>query len=83
MTTPVSNAALAKKLWEAADTLRGNVDAAEYKHIALGLIFLKYISDSFEDLHQQLEADEYADAEDPDEYIAQNIFFVPEEARWS
>lgn len=81
--TPVSNAALAKKLWEAADTLRGNVDAAEYKHVALGLIFLKYISDSFEDLHQQLVEDEYADAEDPDEYIAQNIFFVPEEARWS
>ncbi|GAB5491714.1 MAG: class I SAM-dependent DNA methyltransferase [Phototrophicaceae bacterium] len=83
MTTPLSNAELANKLWQAADTLRGNIDASEYKHVALGLIFLKYISDSFEDVYETLKADEYADEEDPDEYLAENIFFVPDVARWS
>ena len=70
MASPSNNgkAELAKKLWAAADTLRGNVDAAEYKHVALGLIFLKYISDSFQDLHQRLLVEEDADPEDPDEY---------------
>jgi len=72
-------------LWVAADKLRNNMDAAEYKHVVLGLIFLKYISDAFEERHTQLqkEVDQGADPEDPDEYRADNIFWVPKEARWS
>jgi type I restriction enzyme M protein len=72
------------KLWAAADALRNNMDAAEYKHVVLGLIFLKYISDAFEGHHVKLEADKAqgADSEDPDEYRALNIFWVPPEARW-
>ncbi len=72
-------------LWRAADALRSNMDAAEYKHVVLGLIFLKYISDAFEEQHVRLEAErgQGADPEDPDEYRAVNIFWVPEEARWS
>jgi len=74
-------------LFKTADKLRKNMDAAEYKHIVLGLIFLKYISGSFEELHSKLQEgkDDYAhaDAEDPDEYLAHNVFFVPPEARWS
>jgi len=72
-------------LWAAADKLRNNMDAAEYKHVVLGLIFLKYISDAFEERHAQLqkEVDQGADPEDPDEYRADNIFWVPKEARWS
>jgi type I restriction enzyme M protein len=71
-------------LWAAADALRNNMDAAEYKHVVLGLIFLKYISDAFEAKHAELEAqrDQGADPEDPDEYRADNIFWVPKEARW-
>lgn len=73
-------------LWKAADKLRKNIDAAEYKHIVLGLIFLKYISDSFETHYEQLKSGEGefigADPEDKDEYLACNIFFVPELARW-
>src|ERR1700730_14546624 len=67
------------KLWQAADALRNNMDAAEYKHVALGLIFLKYISDAFEAKHAELDAQrgEGADPEDPDEYRAENIFWVP------
>jgi len=73
------------KLWQAADALRGSMDAAEYKHVVLGLIFLKYISDAFEDVHARLEAerDQGADPEDPDEYRAQDIFWVPPGARWT
>lgn len=75
------------KLWLAADKLRNNMDAAEYKHVVLGLIFLKYISDSFEDHRAKLAAGhgDYAGAnpEDPDEYRAENVFWVPKEARWS
>jgi type I restriction enzyme M protein len=73
------------KLWQAADKLRNNMDAAEYKHVVLGLIFLKYISDAFEEHRAKLEADKEsgADPEDPDEYRAFNIFWVPKEARWS
>ena len=73
------------KLWAAADALRNNMDAAEYKHVVLGLIFLKYISDAFEAKHAELEAQKAqgADPEDPDEYRAQSIFWVPKEARWS
>jgi len=72
-------------LWAAADKLRNNMDAAEYKHVVLGLIFLKYISDAFEERHAQLlkEVDQGADPEDPDEYRADNIFWVPKVARWS
>src|SRR6266498_5573979 len=70
-------------LWAAADKLRGNLDAAEYKHVALGLIFLKYVSDAFEEKHAQLAKETGADPEDRDEYLAENIFWVPPEARWS
>jgi type I restriction enzyme M protein len=72
-------------LWRAADALRNNMDAAEYKHVVLGLIFLKYISDAFESKHAELEAQraEGADPEDPDEYRAVSIFWVPKEARWA
>jgi len=71
-------------LWAAADKLRNNMDAAEYKHVVLGLIFLKYISDAFEERHAQLqkEMSQGADPEDPDEHRADNIFWVPSEARW-
>ena len=70
------------ELWKMADSLRGNMDAAEYKHVVLGLIFLKYVSDAFEELHEELQSEPLADPEDPDEYIAQNVFWVPSEARW-
>ena len=71
------------QLWQMADALRGSMDAAEYKHVVLGLIFLKYISDAFEELHAKV-LTEYGEeaAEDRDEYIAENIFWVPPEARW-
>jgi type I restriction enzyme M protein len=86
-TGPTSGATLGfeTKLWQAADKLRNNMDAAEYKHVVLGLIFLKYISDAFEEKHAALAADAKsgADPEDPDEYRADNIFWVPKEARWS
>jgi type I restriction enzyme M protein len=76
---------LEKKLWKAADKLRKNMDAAEYKHVALGLIFLKYISDAFEEQYQKLVAQksEGADPEDKNEYVAEKVFFVPVTARWS
>jgi type I restriction enzyme M protein len=70
-------------LWQATDKLRGHLDAAEYKHVVLGLIFLKYISDAFIELYDELAADEYADPEERDEYTAENIFYVPKQARWS
>mgnify|MGYP002708979592 CR=1 FL=1 len=75
---------LEKQLWKAADKLRKNIDAAEYKHVVLGLIFLKYISDAFEELYARLkeEEDSGADPEDKDEYKAENVFFVPQDARW-
>jgi type I restriction enzyme M protein len=73
------------ELWRMADTLRGSMDAAEYKHVVLGLIFLKYISDAFEEQHVRLLAQrgQGADPEDPDEYRAINVFWVPPEARWT
>lgn len=76
---------LEKQLWKAADKLRKNIDAAEYKHVVLGLIFLKYISDAFEELFAKLTADivNGADPEDKDEYKAENVFFVPQDARWT
>ncbi len=69
-------------LWAAADKLRGHLDAAEYKGVVLGLIFLKYISDAFQELYDVLHQDEYADPEDRDEYLAEGVFWVPPEARW-
>ena len=82
----LDNNELEKTLWAAADKLRSNMDAAEYKHVVLGLIFLKYISDAFNDLYAKLAQGkgefEGADPEDADEYLAHNIFFVPEKARW-
>ncbi len=79
-----ANLGFEAKLWLTADKLRNNMDAAEYKHVVLGLIFLKYISDAFEERHQKLlaEVSEGADPEDPDEYRADNVFWVPTEARW-
>ena len=80
-----ANLGFEARLWATADALRGSMDAAEYKHVVLGLIFLKYISDAFEEQHARLEAErsEGADPEDPDEYRAVNVFWVPQEARWS
>ena len=77
-----STLAFEAKLWQAADALRNNMDAAEYKHVVLGLVFLKYISDAFEAQHAKLDAQRAkgADPEDPDEYQATRIFWVPKEA---
>lgn len=73
---------LEKQLWKAADKLRNNMDAAEYKHVVLGLIFLKYISDKFEFIYNEISKEEYADPEDPEEYKAKNAFWVSPSARW-
>lgn len=81
-TTNGANLGFEQKLWEMADKLRNNMDAAEYKHVVLGLLFLKYISDAFEEEYDRLSRDEWADPEDPDEYLANNIFWVSREARW-
>src|SRR6185437_181445 len=78
-----ANLGFEQKLWQAADKLRGHMDAAEYKHVVLGLIFLKYISDAFEEKHSALLKVKGADPEDRDEYLAENIFWVPKQARWS
>lgn len=80
-----ANLGFERKLWQAADALRSNMDAVEHKHVVLGLIFLKYISDAFEEQHAKLvaEQDQGAAPEDPNEYRAVNIFWVPKEARWS
>jgi type I restriction enzyme M protein len=78
-----ANLGFEEKLWQAADKLRNNMDAAEYKHVVLGLLFLKYISDAFEEKHADLLEDEYADPEDRDEYTAENIFWVSKDARWT
>ena len=82
-----ANIGFEAKLWLAADKLRNNMDAAEYKHVVLGLIFLKYISDAFEEMRTKLldGKGDYAgaDPEDADEYKAENVFWVPKEARWS
>lgn len=83
---PAKEETLEKKLWKAADKLRKNIDAAEYKHIVLGLIFLKYISDAFEEVYERLSSPEMkaegADPEDKNEYIAEKVFYVPPSARW-
>ena len=69
-------------LWDSANELRGNLDAAEYKSVVLGLVFLKYINDCFKVKHDELVAEGDGFEEDPDEYIGDNIFFVPADARW-
>ncbi len=83
----VTQEPIEKQLWKAADKLRKNIDAAEYKHVVLGLIFLRYISDAFTELYDTLKTGEGdyagADPKDKDEYKAENVFFVPEKARWS
>jgi len=78
-----ANLGFETKLWAAADKLRGNMEPSDYKHVALGLIFLEYISDAFEAKRAALLEEELADAEDPEEYLAENVFWVPKEARWS
>ena len=85
---PATNAEVATgyeaELWRMADALRGTMDAAEYKHVVLGLIFLKYISDAFEERHTAVLAEWGEEAaEDRDEYVAENIFWVPRQARWT
>lgn len=78
-----ANLGFEEKLWQAADKLRGQVDAAEYKHPVLGLIFLKYISDAFQERYTALQGEAYSDPEDRDEYLRVGVFWVPEQARWS
>jgi type I restriction enzyme M protein len=73
----------AADLFKAADKMRGGLEPSEYKHVALGLIFLKYISEAFQAMYNQLAEDDLADAEDPEEYLAENVFWVPEQARWA
>lgn len=80
---PLAELDYADKLWKTADKLRGNMEPSDYKHVALGLIFLKYISDAFETRHKELLEEDPQAAEDKDEYLADNIFWVPREARWS
>jgi len=70
------------KLWKAADKLRSNMDAAEYKHVVLGLLFLKYISDAFSEVYEGLKKDPTSDPEERDEYVSRRVFWVPKEARW-
>jgi len=77
-----ANLGFEQKLWQAADKLRGHMDAAEYKHVVLGLIFLKYISDAFQERHEVLKKEPHANPEDKDEYASENVFWVPKEARW-
>lgn len=77
-----ANLGFEEKLWQTADKLRNNMDAAEYKHVVLGLIFLKYVSDAFSELYKKLSGEKDADPEDADEYRAENVFWVPPEARW-
>lgn len=77
-----ANLGFEQKLWLAADKMRSNMDAAEYKHVVLGLIFLKYISDAFNEVYEELKKDSASDPEDVDEYLAKRVFWVPKEARW-
>jgi type I restriction enzyme M protein len=77
-----ANLGFEEKLWAAADKMRGHMDAGEYKHVALGLIFLKYISDAFQERYDAIKKEPHADPEDRDEYMGHNVFWVPPEARW-
>ena len=81
--TDTTSIGFEETIWRAADKLRGNLDAAEYKNVVLGLIFLKFISDRFEAKYEELVNDEYGNPEDKDEYGADGIFFVPADARWN
>ncbi len=81
--TNTASVGFEEKLWATADKMRNNMDPAEYKHVILGLIFLKYISDAFEEKHKELKQDELSDPEDREEYVAENVFWVPKEARWA
>ncbi len=76
-----ANLGFEQTLWQAADKLRGSMDAADYKHVVLGMIFLKYISDAFQERFEKLKKEPHADAEDRDEYTAENVFWVPKAAR--
>ncbi|MBB5181096.1 type I restriction-modification system DNA methylase subunit [Planomicrobium koreense] len=82
MTNNTANVGFEETLWKAADKLRGSMDSGEYKHVVLGLIFLKYISDKFETKYNELVEEGSGFEEDIDEYTAENIFWVPTEARW-
>lgn len=82
MATGTTGLGFEETLWQSADKLRSNMDAAEYKHVVLGLIFLKYVSDAFTEKYNELKAEGYGDEEDRDEYLACNVFWVPAEARW-
>ena len=83
MAGSTGNIGFEKQIWDVACVLRGNIDASEYKSVVLGLIFLKYISDRFEAKYKELHEEGDGFEEDQDEYTAENIFFVPENARWS
>ncbi len=72
-----ANLGFEQKLWQAADKMRGHMDSSDYKHVVLGLIFLKFVSDAFEERHQELLKEKGADPEDRDEYLAENIFWSP------
>jgi type I restriction enzyme M protein len=78
-----ANLGFEAQLFLAADKLRGNLEPSDYKHVVLGLIFLKYISDAFEAKHAALLTEDPGAAEDQDEYLAENVFWVPKDARWS
>ena len=82
-TTTNANIGFEKQIWDAECVIRGNIDASEYKSVVLGLIFLKYISDRFEAKYKELVEEGDGFEEDIDEYISENIFFVPQNARWS
>ena len=80
--TQAANLGFEAKLFSAADILWGAIDPGEYKHVVLGLIFLKYISDSFKNVYDKLLVEEFANEEDAEEYLAERTFWVPKEARW-
>jgi type I restriction enzyme M protein len=77
-----ANLGFEQTLWQMADKLRGDMDAADYKNVVLGLVFLKYISDAFQERYEPLKKEKHADPEDRDEYTAENVFWVPKAARW-
>ena len=83
MANNITEIGFEKQIWDAADELRGSMDAAEYKHVVLGLIFLKYLSDKFEERYRELVDEGEGFEEDIDEYTYKNVFFVPPEARWA
>src|SRR6266849_2560880 len=77
-----ANLGFEQTLWQMADKLRGNMDAADYKNVVLGLVFLKYISDAFQERYEALKKEKHADPEDRYKYTAENVFWVPKAARW-